>query len=96
MIFDDKESLLEAVRLYTIRKNVEYRTEISYQTIISLKCKRGCSWKLKAMLNAYSSSLLIVTYKGKHGSCVLGSDNVSAGHINLASSMISNVIRCCP
>ncbi|XP_057533383.1 uncharacterized protein LOC130811201 [Amaranthus tricolor] len=92
-VFDNKESLLEAVRLYHIRRNVEYRTETSNQTVISLKCKRGCSWKLRARKNNYSSAWHIVTYKGKHDSCVLGSDNVSVGRIHLTSSVINNLIR---
>ena len=33
--------------------------------------------------------------KGKHGSCVLGSDTVSAAHIHLTSSVINNIIRNC-
>ncbi|XP_057526212.1 uncharacterized protein LOC130805456 [Amaranthus tricolor] len=95
MMFDNKESLLEAIRVYHIGRNVEYRTETSNQTVLSLKCKRGCSWKLRAMFDSNISSWRIVTYKGKHGSCVLGSDNVSAGHIHLTSSVINNVIRNC-
>ena len=86
VIFDNKESLLEAVRVYYIRLfhgNVAYRTKTSNQTILMLKCKRGCSWKLRTMLDSYSSSWHIVTYHGKYGSCVLGSDTMSAGHINL-------------
>ncbi|XP_057540844.1 uncharacterized protein LOC130818702 [Amaranthus tricolor] len=74
-------------------ENVEYRTETSNQTVLTLKCKRGCSWRLRARLDAYSSSWHIVTYK--HGSCVLGSDTVSAGHIHLTSFVINNVIRNC-
>ena len=83
MMFDSKEALLEAIRVYHIRRNVEYRTETSNQTVLTLKCKRGCSWRLRATLDSYLSSWRIVTYKGKHGSCVLGNDTVSAGHIHL-------------
>ena len=43
MIFDSKEALLEADRVYHIRRNVEYRTETYNQTSLLLKCKRGCS-----------------------------------------------------
>ncbi|XP_057515415.1 uncharacterized protein LOC130796968 [Amaranthus tricolor] len=43
MMFDSMESLLEAIRVYHIRRNVDYRTETSNQTILTLKCKRGCS-----------------------------------------------------
>ena len=43
MMFDKKEALLKAVRVYHIRRNVEYRIETSNQTILTLKCKRGCS-----------------------------------------------------
>ncbi|XP_057539115.1 uncharacterized protein LOC130817428 [Amaranthus tricolor] len=95
MMFDSKEALLEAIRVYHIRKNVEYRTETSNQTVLTLKCKRGCSWRLKTTLDSYLSSWRIVMYKGKHGSCVLGSDTVSAGHIHLTSFVINNVIRKC-
>ncbi|XP_057530544.1 uncharacterized protein LOC130808979 [Amaranthus tricolor] len=95
MMFDNKESLLEAIRVYHIGRNVQYRTETLNQTVLSLKCKRGCSWKLRATFDSNISSWRIVTYKGKHGSCVLGSDSVSAGHIHLTSSVINNVIRNC-
>ena len=93
MMFDSKEALLEAIRVYHIRRNVEYRTETSNQTVLALKCKRGCSWRLKATLDSYSSSWHIVTYNGKHGSCVLGNDTFSTGHMHLTSSVINNVIR---
>ena len=95
MIFDSKVDLLEAVRVYHIRRNVEYRTETSNQTSLSLKCKRGCSWKLRARVNPYSTSWFISKYNGKHGNCVLTSDTASAGHIHLTSSVINNVIRNC-
>ncbi|XP_057535333.1 uncharacterized protein LOC130813512 [Amaranthus tricolor] len=54
MMFDSKEALLEAIRVYYIPRNVEYRTETSIQIVITLKCKRGCSWRLWAMLDSYS------------------------------------------
>ncbi|XP_057533134.1 uncharacterized protein LOC130811017 [Amaranthus tricolor] len=95
MIFDSKKALLEAVRVYHIRRNVEYRTETSNQTSSSLKCKRGCSWKLRARLNPYSTSWFISKYNGKHGNFVLDSNTVSAGHIHLTSSVFNNVIRNC-
>ena len=56
MMFDNKESVVEAVWLYHIRWNVEHRIKTSNQTVISLKCKRGYFWKLRAILNSYSSS----------------------------------------
>ena len=93
MMFDSKKALLEAIRVYDIRRNVEYRTETSNQTVLTLKYKRGCLWRLRATLNSYSSLWRIVTYNGKHRSCVLGSDTASAGHIHLTSSVINNVIR---
>ncbi|XP_057549083.1 uncharacterized protein LOC130827393 [Amaranthus tricolor] len=40
MMFDSKEALLEAIRVYHIRRNVEYRMETSNQTFLTLKCKR--------------------------------------------------------
>ena len=95
MMFDNKDALLDAVRLYHIRRNVEYRTETSNQTVLTLKCKRGCAWRLRARKSSYSPSWEIVTYKGKHGGCVLSNENVSAGHIHLTSSVINNLIRNC-
>ena len=68
-MFDSKEALLEVIRVYHIRRNVEYRTETS-ETVLTLKCKRGCSWRLRASFGSYISSWRIVTYKGKYGSCV--------------------------
>ena len=65
MRFDNKEALLEAIRVYHIRRNVEYRTETSNQSVLTLKCKRGCSWRLRARIDTYTSSWLIVTYNGK-------------------------------
>ena len=82
-MLDNKEGLLEIVRMYHIR-----RIETFNQTILTLKCKRGCSWKLTARLNSYSSSWHNITYHGKHGSFVLGSDNVLAVLIHLTSSVI--------
>ena len=64
---DSKDALLEAVRVYHIHSNVEYRIETSNQTSLSLKCKKGCSWKLRARLNPYSTSWFISKYNGKHG-----------------------------
>ncbi|CAO2841539.1 unnamed protein product [Amaranthus hypochondriacus] len=95
MMFDNKKALLEAIKLYHIRRNVEYRTETSNQSVLTLKCKRGCSWRLRARIDTYTSSWLIVTYNGKHRSCVQDSDTVSVGHIHLTSSVINNVIRNC-
>ena len=69
MTFDNKDSLLEVVRLYHIRRNVEYRTETSNQTVLTLSVRRGCTWRLRARKNSYSSTWEIVTYKGKHGGC---------------------------
>lgn len=54
-VFDKKESLLKIVRMYYTRKNIEHRTKTFDQTTIALKCKRGCSWKLRAKKNLYSS-----------------------------------------
>ena len=62
-MFDRKEALLEAIRVYHIRKNVEYRTETSNQIVLNLKCKRGCSWRLRATFDSYLSSWRIITYK---------------------------------
>ena len=42
MMFNNKDALLDAVRLYHIRRNVEYRTETSNQAVLTLKRKRGC------------------------------------------------------
>ena len=56
IMFDNKDVLLNAVRLYHIRRNVEYRTETSNQTVLTLKCKRGCAWRLRARLSSYSPS----------------------------------------
>ncbi|XP_057537246.1 uncharacterized protein LOC130814961 [Amaranthus tricolor] len=95
MMFDNKDALLDAVRLYHIRRNVEYRTETSNQTVLTLKCKRGCGWRLRARKSSYSPSWEIITYKGKHGGCVLSTENVSAGHIHLTSSVINNRISFC-
>ena len=72
-----------------------YRTETSNQTLLTLKCKSGSALRLRARKNSYSSSWEIVTYKGKHGSCVLSTENVSAGHIYLTCFVINNVIRNC-
>ena len=74
---------------------MEYRTETSNRTVLTLKCKRDCSWRLGATLDSYSSSWRIVAYNGRHGSCVLGNDTVFAQHIHLTSSVINNVIRNC-
>ena len=49
----------------------------------------------KGRLNPYSTSWFISKYNGKHGNFVLGSDTMSAGHIQLTSSVINNVIRNC-
>ncbi|XP_057524317.1 uncharacterized protein LOC130804037 [Amaranthus tricolor] len=62
MTFDSKEALLEAIIVYHIRRNVKYRTETSNQTVLTLKCKRGCSWRLRATFDSYLSSCRIVTY----------------------------------
>jgi hypothetical protein len=53
LMFDSKEALLEAISMYHIRRNVEYKIETSNQTVLTLKCKRGCSWKLRARLDSY-------------------------------------------
>ena len=75
-MFDNKDALLDVVRLYHIRRNVEYRTETSNQTVLTLKCKRGCAFRLRARKSSYSPSWEIVTYKGKYGGCVLSTENV--------------------
>ncbi|XP_057536703.1 uncharacterized protein LOC130814600 [Amaranthus tricolor] len=95
MMFDNKDALLDAVRLYHIRRNVEYRTETLNQTVLTLKCKRGCAWRLRARKSSYSPSWEIVTYKGKHEGCVLNTENVSARYIHLTYSVINNLIRNC-
>ena len=94
-LFYNKESLLEVVRLYHICRNAEYKIKTSNQTVIILKCKKGCTWKLRVKKNSYSSAWYIVTYKGKHRACVLSSENVSTRLIHLTSSIIDNVIRNC-
>ena len=66
MMFDSKDALLEAIRVYHICRNMEYRMKTSNQTVLTLKCKRGCLWRLRATLDSYSSSWRIVTYNGEH------------------------------
>ena len=92
-MFDNKESLLEVVRLYHIRRYRKYKIETSNQIIIALKCKRGCTRRLRTKKNTYSSAWHIVTYKWKHGSCVLGSNNMLVRHIHFTSSVFNNLIR---
>ena len=94
-LFYNKESLLEVVRLYHIRRNVKYKTETFNEIVIVLKCKRECTRKLRAKKNMYSSTWHIVIYKGRHRFCVLSNVNVSTGHIYFTSFVINNLIRNC-
>ena len=93
MVFDTKKTLLEMVKMYSIKRNQFYSTVTSNEKVLHLRCKRKCGWSLRAKkMNYTSHGFVIVTYKGPHrDNCV--SDAPSSDHRHLDSDIICEYVK---
>ncbi|GJT19959.1 DNA-binding WRKY transcription factor [Tanacetum coccineum] len=82
--FKDKEELIKAIKLYSIRKNKQYEVVETCLTIwkirrrLSSQC--GCKWKLRACKRKRSGYFEITQYTGPH-TCL--HNKITQDHPNL-------------
>ncbi|RYR31551.1 hypothetical protein Ahy_B01g056360 [Arachis hypogaea] len=86
MEFCSRESVISAIKSYTISRGVDYTTFYA-------KCKgygAGCDWRIRASLIRKKACWEIRRYNGKH-TCTMGT--ISQDHAKLDSDTIAEAIR---
>ena len=87
MLFKDKKTLQNAVKLYHTKKNRQYKVVESRRTIWRCACENDCSWKLRSSITKNTNGLFqIKKYVGPHH-CVY--PRTSRDHRNLDSTFIA-------
>ena len=88
MIFGSRDHVKTAVKLYSVKRKREFRSEETRRNSIALRCHigEGCQWRLRATEKKSSGYWTITRYGGPH-TCVMPSDRV--GIRNLDSELIS-------
>lgn len=87
MLFKDKKTLQNAVKLYYTKKNRQYKVVESRRTIWRCACENDCAWKLRASITKNTNGLFqIKKYVGPHH-CVY--PRTSRDHRNLDSTFIA-------
>ncbi|RYR08119.1 hypothetical protein Ahy_B05g075669 isoform B [Arachis hypogaea] len=93
MEFSSKESVISAIKNYTISRGVAYTMYAFQPMTLYAKCKRhdkGCDWLIRASLNRKKGYWEIRSYNGRH-TCTTGT--ISQNHFKLDSNMIVDAIR---
>ena len=94
LIFKNKEEVIRAVKLYSIRRNQQYEVVESCPIIWRLRCKKylesGCGWKLRACKRSTYGLFEITQYNGPH-SCL--HSELSQDHPHIDASLIANEVQ---
>ncbi|CAH1419903.1 unnamed protein product [Lactuca virosa] len=88
--FKDKEELIRAIKLYSIRTHKQFEVVETRLTLWTIRCKlhlqSGCKWQVRAIKRKRSVYFEITKYTGPH-TCL--HNNISQDHPNLDGSLIS-------
>ncbi|PWA43780.1 hypothetical protein CTI12_AA532470 [Artemisia annua] len=88
--FKDKEELVKAIKLYSIRKHKQYEMVETCPTIWKIRCRLssqcGCKWKLRACKRKRSGYFEITQYTGPH-TCL--HNKITQDHPNLDANLIA-------
>ncbi|RYQ80379.1 hypothetical protein Ahy_Scaffold1g106832 isoform E [Arachis hypogaea] len=93
MEFGSRESVISAIKSYTISRGVDYTVYESEPQTFYAKCKgygAGCDWLIQASLIRKKACWEIKRYNGKH-TCTMGT--ISQDHAKLDSDTIADAIR---
>ncbi|XP_016206029.1 uncharacterized protein LOC107646352 [Arachis ipaensis] len=93
MKFGSRESVISAIKSYTISRRVDYTVYESEPQTFYAKCKgygAGCDWLIRASLIRKKVCWEIRIYNGKH-TCTVGM--ISQDHAKLDSNTIADAIR---
>ncbi|QHN94114.1 uncharacterized protein DS421_17g598520 [Arachis hypogaea] len=93
MEFGSRESVISAIKRYTISRGVDYTVYESEPQTFYTKCKgdgAGCDWLIRASLIRKKACWEIRRYNGKH-TCTVGT--ISQDHAKLDSDTIADAIR---
>ncbi|RYR09818.1 hypothetical protein Ahy_B05g078241 [Arachis hypogaea] len=93
MEFGSRESVISAIKSYTISRGVDYTVYESEPQTFYAKCKgygAGCDWLIRASLIRKKACWEIRRYNGKH-TCTMGT--ISQDHAKLDSDTIADAIR---
>ncbi|XP_020973276.1 uncharacterized protein LOC107633937 [Arachis ipaensis] len=93
MKFGSRESVISAIKSYTISRGVDYTVYESEPQTFYTKCKgygAGCDWLIRASLIRKKACWEIRRYNGKH-TCTMGT--ISQDHAKLDSDTIADAIR---
>ncbi|XP_057755681.1 uncharacterized protein LOC130974854 [Arachis stenosperma] len=91
--FGSRESVISAIKSYTISRGVDYTVYESEPQTFYAKCKgygAGCDWLIQASLIRKKTCWEIRRYNGKH-TCTMGM--ISQDHTKLDSDTITDAIR---
>ncbi|XP_023766923.1 uncharacterized protein LOC111915503 [Lactuca sativa] len=92
--FKDKEELVRAIKIHSIRTHRQFEVIESRPTIWTLRCKlylqSGCKWKLHASKRKRSGYFEITTYTGPH-TCL--HSKLSLDYPNLNATLIAMETR---
>nr|KAJ0206620.1 hypothetical protein LSAT_V11C500279080 [Lactuca sativa] len=88
--FKNKDELIRAIKLYTIRKHRQYEVVETCPTIWKIRCKlcsqTGCKWQLRACKRKRSEYFEITQYIGPH---TCSQYKITQDHPNLDASLIA-------
>ncbi|XP_057730854.1 uncharacterized protein LOC130946197 [Arachis stenosperma] len=93
MEFGSRESVISAIKSYTMSRGVDYTVYESEPQTFYAKCKgygAGCDWLIRASLIRKKACWEIRRYNGKH-TCTMGT--ISQDHAKLDSDTIADAIR---
>ena len=90
MVFRDKQQLQEAVKFYHTKHDREYVVVETNPKLWVVKCKNGCTWRLRASKsNDEHGYFKITKYNGDHH-CMY--PHTSQDHVNLDMNVIAKMI----
>ncbi|XP_025685424.1 uncharacterized protein [Arachis hypogaea] len=93
MEFSSRETVIAAIKDYTIRRGVDYRVRESEPTTFYAKCVQygtSCDWLIRASLIKRKFCWVVRRYNGSH-TCTR--TRISQDHAKLNSDMIAEVIK---
>ncbi|KAF7839004.1 uncharacterized protein G2W53_007486 [Senna tora] len=92
LVFAGKDAVQDALKLFSLKRHVDYRVTRSAEKFIECKClhhAKGCNWRVRASYRVDLQLWMISRYDGPH-SCV--STAIAKDHPKLDSDMIAGVI----
>ncbi|KAF7833314.1 Serine/threonine-protein phosphatase 7 long form-like [Senna tora] len=92
LVFADKDGVQDALKLFSLKRHVDYRVTRSAEKFIECKCvhhAKGCKWRVRASYRVDLQLWMISRYDGPH-SCA--STVIAKDHPKLDSDMIAGLV----